>query len=513
MRGRALTAAACVALLTACSSDHVKGPSAGPPDGPLSSPPAVLAAASSTSSPTDPAVTVTRAAATFTPAKVRWSACGGGYQCSNLRVPVDYAKPKGRTIPLALIELPSTDPGHRIGTLVVDPGGPGDSGVGFLRQSAGVYSDVLRQRFDIVAFDPRGVAASAGIRCGTDAQLDRLFHTDQSPTTTAGRQRYLADVNAELRGCTRSAAQEELLAHVGTVEAATDIDTIRRALGQKTLTYFGFSYGTYLGATWVDLFPRTVRGAVLDAALDPGLDLAQIAVGQAKGFEGALNRFFAYCGCSATYDALAKQVVAHPIAGRGGRSVAAGELFYAVTATVYARTRWDSLAQALSTARAGDGSGLLTLSDSYTRRDGSGHYDDSFDAYNAITCLDHAAPRGEPAWFAVAQQARRVAPRSGAAIAYTGVQCAVWPVPPRAARIPHGKGAPPVLVVGTSHDPATPSSWAQALTRDLTGARLLTRDGDGHTAYGRSGCIRAAVDSYLVSRTLPAKGTLCPSSS
>ncbi|HVU73779.1 MAG TPA: alpha/beta hydrolase [Mycobacteriales bacterium] len=444
---------------------------------------------------------------------MRWNDCGGGYRCATLRVPVDYEKPMGRTIPLSLIELPSTDPAHRIGTLVVDPGGPGDSGVGFLRAAGAVYSNVLRRRFDIVAFDPRGVAASAGIRCATDAQLDRLFHDDQSPTSAKGRQRYLADVQAEVKGCTRSAAQKALLAHVGTVEAATDIDTIRRALGQKTLTYFGFSYGTYLGATWVDLFPRTVRGAVLDAALDPGLDLAGMAIGQAKGFEGALDRFFAYCGCTATYDALAKQVVARPIPGGGGRTVAAGELFYAVTATVYARARWAVLAQALRDARNGDGAGLLALSDSYTRRNGAGHYDDSFDAFNAVTCLDHAAPRGEPAWFAVAQRARKVAPRIGAGVVYSGLQCAVWPVPARPARIPHGRGAPPVLVVGTTHDPATPYAWAQAMARDLDGARLLTRDGDGHTAYGRSGCVRAAVDAYLVSRTLPAKGTRCASTS
>ena len=504
MAVRSALALLAVAGLVACSSGPATRASGA--DAASARPAASLAA-------TDVAASsIAAQAASFTPAAVRWKACGGGYRCATLAVPVDYAKPRGATIGLALIELPATDPSHRIGTLVVDPGGPGDSGVGFLRNTAAVYSDVLRQRFDIVAFDPRGVGASAGIRCGTDAQLDRLFHDDQSPTSSRGRARYLADVRSELRGCTRTAAQKALLAHVGTVEAATDIDTIRRALRQRTLTYFGFSYGTYLGATWVDLFPHTVRAAVLDGALDPALDLAGMAVGQAKGFEGAFDRFLSSCGCAATYDALAKRVATHPIPGGDGRTVAAGELFYAVTASAYARARWTVLAQALRAGLSGDGSGLLALSDSYTRRDPSGHYDDSFDDYNAITCLDHAAPRGETAWFAVAQKARAVAPRIGAGIVYSGLQCAVWPLPSRAARVPHGKGAPTVLVVGTTHDPATPYAWAQAMARDL-GARLLTRDGDGHTAYGHSLCVRGYVDAYLVSRSLPAMGTRCPSSS
>jgi len=457
----------------------------------------------------------------FTPQPLHWKPCADGFQCSTLTVPVDYAKPRGATVGIAVTRLPAG--GSRTGSLLVNPGGPGGSGVQWLQTGgAQVFTDVVRRHFDLVSFDPRGVGGSHPVRCESGTQLDAYFHDDPAPTSVAGRDRYAADTRAFDAGCTRRTGS--FLAHVGTVEVATDMDSLRRALGEATISYFGYSYGTYLGTTWLSMFPRTVRAAVLDGAVDPTLDLPAFAQGQAVAFDAELERFFTWCdahgslctfhvrGQSAAqrYDALAARVATTPLPAAGARTVGPGELSYGVGYAMYSTALWPGLGRALTTAEGGDGGGLLAYSDAYLDRGADGSYANSDEANAAVSCLDHEGPRTEAAWFAAGQAVTAQAPRLGRAIVYDSLPCAFWPEPARAPVAVGGRGAPAVIVIGGTHDPATPYAWAQHLAALLPTGRLLTRDGDGHTSYGAGEpCVQQAVDAYLLSLDAPARGARC----
>jgi len=521
-----------VAPAPATSPTGPTGPSAPPASTDASPAPTSTAGPIATSAPQQtpsagspaPTVAATSTAVVGAPAyaspPLSWTSCEGGLQCAQLTVPLDYAAPAGRTLRLALIRTHAT--GARLGSLVVNPGGPGGSGYDFVRDSSGVFSDTVRARFDIVGFDPRGVGKSSGIDCTTDGQLDAFLHDDPVPDTQAARDAYTRDSRTFAANCGKG-AQAALLPHVGTVEAARDLDVLRAALGEAKLTYFGYSYGTYLGATYAQLFPTRVRAAVLDGPLDPGLDLVAFVQGQAMSFDLELDRWFAWCtaanGCGLAgsggrtvqqrFDAVEAGVRATPLVV-GRRSVGAGEFSYGVAYAMYSRSLWPQLATAMVAAEAGDGAALLGLSDSYTERDSAGHYPDTTDANYAVNCLDHRGPRTEQAWADAAKAVEGAAPRLGAAIVYNTLPCAYWPVPARPALSITAAGAPPILVIGTTHDPATPYAWAKALAGDLASGVLLTRDGDGHTAYGPGApCVVAAADRYLVSLAAPAAGTRC----
>jgi pimeloyl-ACP methyl ester carboxylesterase len=496
------------------------GASAVSPSAATAGPSATVAAGSGSGSGSAPH------AAARPPAALPWRRCeGGSYECLSLPVPLDRAHPQAGTIRLALIRLPAANRASRIGTLVINPGGPGASGYDWVRDSApSVMSAALRSHFDLLGFDPRGVGRSAAVDCESDAKLDELFHADPVPRTSRGRATYARESLALTRGCQQRSGR--VLAHVGTAEAAADIESIRVALGEAKISYFGFSYGTYLGAQWLQQFPSTVRAAVLDGALDPSLDLVGFVAGQAKAFDAALVRFFDWCDRDAScayhsgspaagrFDLLARAVAQRPLPAGGGRTLGTGELQYGVGYGMYSRYLWPRLAQSLQDATAGRGRGLLDMSDSYLSRGPDGSYDSSFESNLAVNCVDHAGPRNEQGWYDAARRAARTAPRLGFAIVYTSLACATWPVPARPAVRIDGAGAPPVVVVGGRHDPATPYSWAVALHKDLLRSRLITRDrdasGDGHTSYGGiSPCTVRYVDAYLLKGALPPAGARC----
>jgi len=521
--------------LTACSSSapRAQTPPVQPapsittntaPSAGASAPGAASSPSSTDAAPTSAAVSPSgspsTAAPAYAPPALSWRSCEGGLQCATLTVPVDYAQPAGPTLGLALIRQRATG-SRRIGSLVFNPGGPGASGYDYVRDGSTGFSTQLQNRFDTVGFDPRGVSRSRGVDCTTDAQLEQFLHDDPTPDSPAARAAFTADSKAFASRCAKAAGA--LLAHVSTVEAARDLEALRLALGEATLSYFGYSYGTYLGATYAELYPTHVRAAVLDGALDPRLDLVAFVQGQAKGFEEELDRWFAWCttgsGCAFAgsagrspqqrFDAVAAAVRSHPLRV-GSRTVGPGEFSYGVGYTLYSRASWPELGSALAAAAGGDGSALLALSDSYTDRGSDGHYSDSTDANYAVNCLDHAGPRTEQGWYAAARAVRAAAPRLGEAIVYNTLPCAFWPVPPRAQIPIDAAGSPPLLVVGTTHDPATPYVWAQSLAHQLSAGVLLTHDGDGHTAYGAgSACTVAAVDRYLVDLVPPPAGTRC----
>jgi pimeloyl-ACP methyl ester carboxylesterase len=470
--------------------------------------------------PTSPAA---GAAPTTTVAPVSWSSCRGGagpkgYQCATVAVPRDPGHPGGATIPMAIDRHPAT--GHKIGSLLIYPGGPGASGVDFLAQIAPTLPKELRAAFDLVGFDPPGVARTAPIRCLDSAGLAQYFHTDPAPPTAAGFQALVASDRTLAAGCqVRSGAE---LPYVSTADAARDLDVLRAALGDAGLTYLGFSYGTLLGATYASLFPGHVRALVLDGALDPALPPITAAEQQAAALDGELQRFFADCagdqGCewkpgenlSAAYQALFTRVRANPLSARHtARTVGPSEFLYGTAAALYSTSTWGNLAAALQAASQGDGTDLLNLSDAYLHRHPDGTYDNLLEAEIAINCLQAPAP-SLAAVQAAAPAAETAAPVFGLLTLDGTAQCAVWPLPPTASVGPiRAPASPPIVVVGSTGDPITPYSWARSLSSELGTAVLLTRVGNGHTAYGSSSCIRQWVDRYLITRATPPAGTRC----
>jgi len=460
---------------------------------------------------------------------LRFHPCGGPFRCATLRVPVSYSDPGDGSIPLAVVELPATGPRRPVGDLVLDPGGPGASGVRFLEAAWTQFPASLRERFTLVAFDPRGAGASDPVVCASGPALRRLLALPPAPTTPAQVREVVVATRAFVAGCLRHTPRV-VLAHLSTLEEARDLDRLRAALGERRLTYMGFSYGTYLGTLYLELYSRRVRAMVLDGAVDPALSTTEEELQQAEGFEQDLRDFFSWCptdpacraalpaGAEASYRALiarleAGATVPAPLPARDGGPwrVDLGVAETAVVAGLYATADWPVLAEALGDALRGSGSLLALLALSYAGLERSGAYSDIVSADVAISCLDRPAPRSLGAYEALAALFSRLAPDFGAAEAWGSLPCAYWPVPPVGRPSPaRDPGAPPVLVVGSTRDPATPYAWAEALAGQLQRAVLLTRAGDGHTAYFASACVRRLVDRYLVDLALPARGTVCP---
>ncbi len=467
------------------------------------------------SSPPTPSATAPR---------LTWSDCGDGLECTTLAVPRDYGAPAGPQLNLSVIRLRATDTAQRIGALVTNPGGPGASGVDFVREGATqVFSAALRARFDIVGFDPRGVGLSTPVRCQAD--LPGFLGADPDPRTAAQRQGLLAADRAFAEACGRNAG--ELLAAVTTENAARDLERLRAALGDERLTYVGFSYGTFLGAAYAAAFPQHVRALVLDAAVDPSLDLAGRLAGQAASFEGALDRFLADCArrpaCTFHQGGRPAQAFERIVAGLqraplpaiavgGGRTATESSAWTAILGALYTPGfGWPYLAEALQLAAQGDGSLLLAASDALEGRKPDGEYTNLVEANTAIDCADEPGPSDPAAFDRLAAQLAAPAPRVGRVLAYSGLICATWPVRSmrRPARLAIG-GLPPVVVVGATGDPATPYAWAVSLAKQLGSGVLLTRRGEGHTSYGRGDtCIDGAVDAYLLRLAPPKAGTVC----
>jgi pimeloyl-ACP methyl ester carboxylesterase len=508
-----------LAFLTACSGS-TGSPNRPAPASPTSSATAAGSPPAATSSPpaSDPA-----ALARFYHQQLQWTACQRLFQCATAQVPLSYSDPAGPTITLALARLPASDPAQRIGSLLVNPGGPGGSGKQFVLAAATLFPAAIRARFDIVGFDPRGVGESTPIRCLSAGQLDQYVAADPEPSTAAQISSVVAVSRMFAAGCQQRSGR--LLAHVSTLDEARDMDVLRAALGDSKLTYLGFSYGTYLGAKYIQLFPTHVRAMVLDGAVDPSLGLEQLNRTQAEGFQLDLEDFIRSCVSSGrcplgssvsqanqTLGGMVVQIQNHPVPGAGGRLLESGEFFNGLADALYdPAAGWPVLQQALADVEQGSGTIMLELSDQLTGRQANGQYTNELEANVAINCIDRPSPRRLATYEQDAKSDARVAPFFGAAIDWGSLTCAYWPVPAVEAPHPvHNPGPATILVVGTTRDPATPYAWAKALTAQLGRAMLLSYNNDGHTAYLRgSSCIDSAVDAYLISLQLPAPGTLC----
>jgi pimeloyl-ACP methyl ester carboxylesterase len=454
-----------------------------------------------------------------------WSACAGGSedgdQCARLTVPLDYRDPTGRTIEISVLKVPAS--GSRVGSLLVNPGGPGAPGTSYAAGRGTWFGDPLLEHFDIVGFDPRGTGDSEPVDCLSDAGFNRYLAGNPTPSTPAEIAAFRKRQQRLVTGCSRLSGL--LAAHVSTVEAARDMDILRAALGEQKTTYLGASYGTKLGATYAQLFPRRVGRFVLDGAIDPALGSRATSLQQAKGFQTALDAYAANCvessvGCFLGKDvesvgqsisSLLDQIAAEPLPA-GDRVLTAGDAYYGISATLYNRDYWILLSAGLRAALGGDGSVLMQLADAYADRNADGTFKSNLlEAFTNITCLDdpYSIPYTDvPAQFPAFD---RASPVFGRTFAWSLTMCDGFkPRSDESVPTIHARGAAPIVVIGTTRDPATPYRWAVALAHQLDSGVLISREGDGHTGYHRGNpCVDNAVESYLVSGTVPKDGLSC----
>ena len=457
-----------------------------------------------------------------------WQACDGddSFECAQVEVPLDYADPDGTTIKLALKKLPASD-GDPIGTLFINPGGPGGSGIDLVGNVEGYFSKDLLASFDVVGFDPRGVGSSTAVDCLTDAELDADRAGEEDAAVEDDTAAVVTDIQDLEAKCEANTATAGLLDHIDTISAARDLDVMRALVGDDVLYYLGYSYGTYLGATYADLFPANVGRLVLDGAVDPSLSAAELTQGQAEGFEAALRAYVENCqagsqcplsggtdnGVKQIQDFLQSLESAPLPTSDANRPLTYSLGESAIIGVLYQDEAWSVLDQALDLAmNENDGSTLLAISDLFASRNDDGTYDGNGDeVITAINCLDYPVEGDQVLWDEQAVQLEEASPTFGEDLAYSDLACQAWGHESTRERAEiHASGAAPILVVGTTGDPATPYKWAQSLADQLDDASLVTWEGNGHTAYGRAGsCVTTAVDNYLLSGTMPEDGLTC----
>ncbi len=452
---------------------------------------------------------------------VNWSPCGGGDSCARVWVPLDYTNPDGQAITLALKRSPARDSSKRRGSLFINPGGPGGSGVDYLgyinldRSVTNVY--------DVIGFDPRGVARSTPVNCLSNRGLDAYLASDPTPDTPAEIRGMQHEWTSFTQGCIQRSGP--LLAHVSTVDVARDLDILRALVGDKKLNYFGASYGTYIGATYAALFPRNVDRMVLDGAVDPLASPHITELKQAAGFERALTSYLKYCvsqgkcplgntvsSARQRLISLFQQIDRSPLPTSSGRQLTEGLAFLGVIVPLYSQSSWSYETSALRVALAGSGNTLLLLSNYYADRKANGTYkDNAMEVQSAVNCLDHPEHESLQQIKAGRRQFITASPTFGPAAMWWPYACSNWPVTSSQPKPDYSaKGAPPIVVVGTTRDPATPYQQAVNLAHELSSGVLLSRNGDGHTAYSSGNqCIDSAVDTYLVTGKPPANGTMC----
>ncbi|MGC3995675.1 MAG: alpha/beta hydrolase [Propionicimonas sp.] len=441
---------------------------------------------------------------------VRWSACGK-LECASVLAPLDYADPSARALTLAMARKPATK-SPRLGTLFINPGGPGASGKGFVSS----FDTTGLEQYDIVGWDPRGTGESTPVRCYGGAETDAFLNLDSSPDTEEERTKLIEATYAFGQSCEEHSGV--LLTHISTIETARDLDLLRQLLGDATLTYLGYSYGTQIGATYAELFPQNTGRLVLDAAVDITDDDAVI---QAMGFDLALGNFASWCAGQACGLGGTKQEVLDAITGLfdaldaaplavKNRVLTQSLAVTGVAAMLYGGTAaWPTLATIVVAARNGNGRGLLLAADSQNARNNNGTFGTLFYAFPAISCLDSDDDKGvldaDRQW----QEDQQKAPIFGK---YFGPAygCALWPVRPSRQLDIRGVGARPIVVIGGTGDNATPYQQAVAMAKQLDSGVLVTHQGEGHGSFGgKSACIDTLVVNYLVDDVVPEDGVRC----
>ena len=467
--------------------------------------------------------------------KVEWYDCGAtggmersaqrtGFQCAKVKVPLDYSRPDGQTIEVAMKKHLATG-SVRQGSLFINPGGPGGSGVQYVEGAAETAFAGVQGSFDIIGFDPRGVGSSTPVTCAAANGVDPMSDPGQA-SGDAPFEELAPQIETTFRqmeaNCAAGTKPAGLLDHVDTISVARDLDVLRALSGDQRLNYLGISYGTYLGAHYAELFPANTGHMVFDGAVDPSLSLGERAAGQAKGFETSLRTYVKQCqagqagpscpltgsvdaGTQQIRDLIASADKTPLKTSDPNVTVDGGTITAVVRRLLYASEYWNALTYALDQAiTQQDGSSFQTLYGPTTTGV-------SAPTFYAVNCLDIPVQGDMTSWEKEYQQILQSSPTFGASLSNQDARCQAWghngtrkPAPV------HAKGAAPILVVGTTGDPATPYAWSKALAEQLDSGQLLTWGGDGHTAYGRSGaCVRRAIDGYLIGGTMPKPGATC----
>lgn len=495
---------------------------------------------SGTSEPTVPAGPVPAGFEQFYSQRLDWGDCapfatsesaefvfaGEALECARLTVPLDYSEPEGTTITIGVLRHRASDPDDRIGSLVLNPGGPGASGMVAAGSFAARMPDnELGERFDLVGFDPRGIGASEPtVECltGPERDADRADDTEVEGS--------VAEVEAEERAFARKCAErtehgERMLANLGTRDVVRDLDVLRSALGDEKLTYLGYSYGTRIGYTYAERFPGNVRALLLDGAVDPEQDLVDSLVAQGEGFATAFGEFAAWCAgqqdcalgsdpasAASAYQDIVRPLLDDPVETAGGRPLSYEDATTGTIAALYSQQQWPALNTGLNQVKQGRGATLLSLADMYNEREADGEYTTTQDAFVAIRCVDDPRVTEQAEILRAQRRYAEVAPFLDPGVPPSPARdaCVFWPVPNTSEpHLPDVEGVPPTLVISTTNDPATPYEAGVNLAKAMGGS-LLTFEGTQHTVFLQGNpCVDKAGTEYLVDGTLPPEGARC----
>ncbi|RLQ82821.1 alpha/beta hydrolase [Mycetocola zhadangensis] len=454
-----------------------------------------------------------------------WSNCEGQFQCATVVAPMNWDSPESGDVELSLIRQRAS--GDAIGSLLVNPGGPGASGYEFVRDSVDFATDSrLQENFDIVGFDPRGVGRSTPVTCLDENDMDDYLYG--LSTAERGSEEWMAELASSAKEYGNACAENTgaSLEYINTVSAARDLDLMRAVLGDAELYYLGYSYGTFLGATYAELYPEKAGRLVLDGAIDPSTSNFEVNLTQAKGFESALRAYLDDCigtpecpfkgsvdNAMTTIGDLMTSVDSSPIKNSDGRQLGASSLLTAIIYPLYSpESGWPLLSEMFVDVMSGSAAYAFSFADAYNGRNEDGSYsDNSTEAFSAYNCRDYTYDDDPARMAAEAAELAAAAPTIGPFFGYGDIGCANWPHPDGAEREKiAAAGAPPILVVGTTNDPATPYVWAEALAEQLESGVLVTYEGEGHTGYNKgSECVNSAVDDYLISGTVPSEDPQC----
>lgn len=480
--------------------------------------------------PPSPASSTARATPTTDPAKdpalqrfygqqPSWKPCRDVLECATVTVPLDWSKPAGKTISLAVARRKATE--KKIGTLMFNPGGPGVPSLDYIVDAAR-FGTKVQESYDVLAWDTRGVGESTAIRCLPNDRLDTFYAADASPDDPAELRTALDLTKEYAQACVENTG--ELIEHVDTLSTVRDMDVLRAVVGDEVLTFFGASYGTFLGAWYAQTFPWRAGRLVLDGAVDPSLSAAQYTEGQTIGFSRAVRAYVQDClgsrGCPLRgtqeeayqqIQSLVQKADARPLRTASGRQLTQALMITGLAQGMYLDAFWPTVSKGLTEALQGEGTTLLALADAYLQRDATGKYGPSIQASGAMSCIDRADTRSAEQIAAGAADLGKRYPPLGDQFGWGALTCSVWPVKQV---VPQQRltadGAPPILVIGTTNDPATPYEWAKGLASQLSSGVLLTREGNGHTGYKQgSKCVDTAVDRYLVTGTPPQADLTC----
>ncbi|MBB5912227.1 pimeloyl-ACP methyl ester carboxylesterase [Nocardia transvalensis] len=459
-----------------------------------------------------------------TAADTRAFAGDPGFRCARVEVPLDYDNPGGRTAKIALLKVPAR--GERIGSLLLNPGGPGGPGMSMAALGAKTLANsAVTERFDLIGFDPRGVGASTpAVDCFTDADLDRgkavSSVTVGDGTWTEKDTRGLAD------RCAAGSGGPDVLAHLGTRDAARDLDILRAVLSDEKLSYFGQSYGTRLGAVYAEMFPRNVRAMVLDGGIDPHTGTSERRLSQFASFQRSFDTMAADCatrpGCplgadpakaTETFQNIVRPLIDHPVPAGGGRELDFNGAWGSVGAGLYDATAWPAVTRGIAEVAAGRGDTLLALSDAFGGRDPDGHWSNFGEANYAINCMDEDRHTPEQE-SDLKRRVQEAAPYTDSGRGFAGARdgCEAWPARPTLG-YPYAtgiQGLPQTLTISVTGDPATPYQGGLNLAQALGGAALAV-EGEQHTVAlaGKSACVNEAVAEYLVALRIPPAGARC----